>query len=183
MTTSLQSVPEPKTIALVGFRATGKSTVGQLLGQELHWPWWDSDLEIERETGTSVTEGFSRHGEQWFRDVEEQVVRRLLQECPAVVSLGGGAISRPSTRALLKSLDSVVWLQSSPETIAARMQGDPNSVTRRPNLTGLPAMDEIRALLAARDPLYAEVSHLRYNTDTLSPACIVDQIRSRLAAG
>jgi shikimate kinase len=160
-------------VVLVGFRGTGKSTVGRLLAQELHWPWRDSDQELERQSGQTISACFEQHGEAWFRAAEERVIEQLWSQVPCVLSLGGGAILSPLTRMRLKRDALVVWLRASPLTIEQRMQDDPHTATQRPALSQLDASEEIRVLLQAREPLYADVSLLNYTTDDMEPNSIV----------
>ncbi len=167
-------------VILIGYRATGKSTVAKILGQKLDVPAWDSDMEIERQAGMCIADIFAQNGETAFRDWESKVLADLLDSVDGSVILatGGGAVLRPENRQLLKQAGHVVWLTASPKTILRRLQGDPNSPSTRPNLTNLPAAEEIVALLEKRRPLYEETAHRVIDTETLSPEKIAETIVS-----
>jgi shikimate kinase len=143
-------------IVLVGLPGCGKSTVGRLLARRLRLPFFDSDQLIEREIGVAIKDFFEREGEAAFRDLESEMIAHLCAatEAGGVISTGGGAVLRPSNRAVLAGLDSVVYLRSSPEEIARRLRHD----TTRPLLQGVNPLVRLRELHAVRDPLYAEVA-------------------------
>jgi shikimate kinase len=143
-------------IVLVGLPGCGKSTVGRLLARRLRLPFFDSDQLIEREIGIAIKDFFEREGEAAFRDLESEMVAHLCAatEVGGVISTGGGAVLRPSNRAVLAGLDSVVYLRSSPEEIARRLRHD----TTRPLLQGVNPLVRLRGLHAVRDPLYVEVA-------------------------
>ncbi len=165
-------------LILIGYRATGKSTVAKILGAKLDIPVLDSDPEIERQSGKSIADIFAREGETAFRDRESKILADILNntEGPMILATGGGAILRPENRRLLRQSGHVVWLTASPETILRRLQGDPNSPTTRPSLTDLPAAEEIIALLEKRRPLYEETSHRMIDTETLAAEEIAEMI-------
>lgn len=144
------------TIALVGMPGSGKSTAGRQLARHLDWPFVDSDAEIERELGHSISAHFASHGEASFRDVEERVIERLSQPGePRVLATGGGAVLRERNRAhLLRPGNTVVYLRSTPEELARRLKHD----TQRPLLHGGDALRKLRELFRVRDPLYREVA-------------------------
>ncbi|MDR2761715.1 MAG: shikimate kinase [Planctomycetaceae bacterium] len=161
---------------LVGYRATGKTTVASILSDRFLIPAIDSDKEIEREAGKSIAEIFASCGEIVFRDMEESIISRLLLRGDSMIlSTGGGVILRESTREKLRLSGKVVWLQASPEIILGRMQADSKSKTTRPSLTSLPPLDEIIELLEKRKSLYEQVSTISINTDNLTPTQIADQ--------
>ena len=153
-----------KGLALVGYRGTGKTTVGRILAERLGWRFADADLEVERLTGRSVSTIFSEDGEPTFREWEERVVANLCTQPSTVIATGGGAILRESSRLALRSFGLVVWLTADPETLSRRLLRDQNRPNARPALTVAGTLDEIAAVLAARTSLYREVSHLEIDT-------------------
>jgi shikimate kinase len=80
-----------KTVALVGMMGSGKSAIGKVISSILDVPFSDADAEIERAAKLSIPEIFERHGEQFFRDKEDKVIKRLLREEPCILATGGGA--------------------------------------------------------------------------------------------
>jgi shikimate kinase len=155
-------------LALIGYRGAGKSTIGPRIAALGGAPVVDADQEIEKAEGKSIREIFSSLGEEHFRDLETQMLRRLLAaQAPTVLSLGGGVILQTENRALLKSCFAV-WLTASLEVILNRLEQDAEKRAQRPSLTGLPAADEVARLLAERRPYYAECADLTVQTDQLS---------------
>ncbi|HWB22165.1 MAG TPA: iron-containing alcohol dehydrogenase, partial [Gaiellaceae bacterium] len=137
-------------LALVGFMGAGKSTLGRIVADRLGRPFIDLDKRIEEESGATIAELFSAHGEPGFRELEAQVVRDALAvPSPSVLALGGGAITHPETRALL-GIARVVLVEIDVELAWARVRG-----TDRPL-----AQDEtsFRQLYDARQPVYHDVA-------------------------
>jgi shikimate kinase len=169
-------------ILLIGYRGTGKTTVGRLLAEQLDWTFVDADDEIEAAAGCSIAEIFAREGEAGFRDRETRVVMELCRRDRHVISLGGGAVLRDENRAAIKRSGYVVWLTAAPETIVSRVAGDASTSARRPNLTTRGGLAEIEALLAARRPLYEEVASTTIDTQGRSPHEIAADILQELSA-
>lgn len=170
-------------LILVGYRGTGKSTVGRQLAETLEWGFSDCDEELERQAGRSVAEIFALEGEAGFRERETQILRHLCQLDRQVLATGGGAVVRETNRQLLRHAGWVVWLRTQPETILQRLQADPSTIVRRPALTTLDSLTEIRTLLAQRSPLYASVADQVIDTDHLSPSEVVAAILSACKGG
>ncbi|MGR2751630.1 shikimate kinase [Agromyces arachidis] len=154
-------------IVLVGPMGAGKSRVGARLAASVGAPFVDTDQRIVRRHGP-IDEIFARDGEAGFRAIEREVVAEALGE-DAVISLGGGAVLDPDTRAALAALP-VVWLQVSAEAVAPRLSGG-----NRPLLAegGIERWIRIRD---ERRPLYEQVAGLTIDTSRRSVARIVDQI-------
>ena len=158
-------------IYLIGYRGTGKSTVAPLVAKRLGAPWsaLDLDIELEARAGRSITRVFEEEGEAGFRERE----RLLLEEVAAferrVVATGGGIIGMRENRDRLRC-GFVVWLTAVPESISRRLDLDHATIRSRPNLTARGGLEEIRELLAAREPYYRELARLKLATDTASPA-------------
>jgi len=120
-----------RNLILIGYRGTGKTTVGRLLAEKLDWAFVDADDEVQRRAGKTIAQIFADQGESAFRDVEEQVVMDLVQRSEHIVSLGGGAILRENNRRAICAAGSAIWLTASPETIHARLQSDSATAERR----------------------------------------------------
>ncbi len=129
----------------------GKTAIGTALARRLNVPFLDSDAEIELAANQTIAEIFERDGETFFRERETQVISRLLDGVPAVLSTGGGAFLRPENRALISGQGVSVWLRADLELLWQRVKHK----TTRPLLR----TDDPRATLAAiqveRDPIYA----------------------------
>ena len=141
-----------RTIALVGLMGAGKSTVGRRLAEKIGREFYDSDDEIEKAAGLSVSDIFSIHGEEEFRRGEHQVLKRLLEQPPHVLATGGGAYLNPETRALMREHAVTVWLNADLETLWKRVsKRDTRPLLRRPN-----AKQVLTDLLEAREPIYSQ---------------------------
>ncbi len=170
-------IVQPTHLYLTGYRGCGKSTIATLLADKLSIPSVDTDTVVETLAGKSIAEIFAQDGEESFRDLEASVVRSLASDQQSkIIALGGGAILRDASRNWIRSSGWVVWLTASPDVLAARIAGDTATAARRPSLSKLGTLDEIRAILAKREPLYNAVSHIEYDTETASLESLADQI-------
>jgi len=163
-------------LVLIGYRATGKTTLARLLAERLGWDWSDADVEIERRAGKSIARIFAEDGEPAFRDLEAAVVADLCRQKRLVLAAGGGAPMRPESREAMRASGKVVWLKAQPETIQARMADDATTEARRPDLTDKGGLEEIVALLARREPIYRRSAHLEVDTEGKVPDQIADEI-------
>lgn len=162
-------------IFLIGYRGSGKTTVGRALAARLGWDFVDADERIESAAGMSIKDIFRTAGEPAFRDLESSTLAHLAALTRTVVATGGGAVLRDQNRTLLRA-GFVVWLTASPETLTARIETDPTTATRRPNLTAAGGVDEVRALLAVRTPYYSQVADFVADAEHLSPDAAADAI-------
>jgi shikimate kinase len=175
-TISNQQSTIPMSLTLIGYRATGKTTLAKLLAARFQWDWIDADVEIERRAGKSIATIFAEDGEPAFRDLESLVIADLCQRDRLVIASGGGAPLREQNRRAMHAGGPVVWLTALPETILARMTGDATTVTRRPSLTDKSPLDEIVALLAIRGPMYKEAADCVVNTEGKTLEMLVEEI-------
>jgi shikimate kinase len=162
-------------ITLIGYRGSGKTTVAKSLAARLGWSWIDADAVIEKAAGCTIKEIFATEGESGFRDRERRSVAELLARDKLVLAAGGGAILNAQTRRDMKAAGPVVWLQASVAKLAERIDADPTTAGRRPNLAG-GGIDEIGRLLAEREPLYRECASHSIYTDNLDVSEIVERI-------
>ena len=165
-------------IFLVGYRATGKTTVGRLVAGRLGLQFVDADGYLEATCGKTVREVFRDEGEDGFRDRESAVLEELATAEAwdrHIVSTGGGVVIRPANRVHLRR-GFVARLTASAATIHARMTADAAAVGARPNLTPGGGLPEVGALLAAREPWYREVADVTVETEGRSPEQVADAI-------
>lgn len=128
----------------------GKSTVGRRLAEKLDRPFFDSDQEIEKAAGLSVSDIFALHGEEDFRRGEQKVLERLLNGPPHVLATGGGAYLNPLTRDLLREKAVTIWLNADLETLWKRVsRRNHRPLLRKPN-----AKDVLTDLFTSRKPIY-----------------------------
>lgn len=167
-------------IALVGFRASGKSLIGRLLARQDDRSFVDMDERLIASFGRDIDQWVRSEGWESFRQAESRLLEELARKQNLVVATGGGVVLSARNRRLLKTHFHVVWLKASVETTCARLQSDPQTVGNRPALTSLPLREEIQQTLAARWSLYEEVADLVLETDDLDPADLVSRLLARL---
>jgi shikimate kinase len=165
------SIMPPRRIVLTGFMGSGKSTVGPLVAGRLGWSFVDVDDVIESEAGAPIAALFARNGEARFRDREHQTITRIAARDGLVLALGGGAIERAETRALLLN---------GPGTLLVHLEVELSTTLARCGGT-----EHIRPVLAdhanlarrygLRLPLY-RTAHVSIHVDALTPEEIVDAI-------
>ncbi|MFQ5703377.1 MAG: shikimate kinase [Gemmatimonadales bacterium] len=158
-------------MVLVGPSGSGKSSVGRLLARKLTSRLFDIDSIIERRTGQKISELFASIGEAEFRAMEREETLRALQEPPAVIVPGGGWAAQPNNLAGLKSRALTVYLETSPEVSAGRLEGD----STRPLLNDGDLLARLRGLLAEREPFYSRCQ-CRISTDFKSVAEVADAV-------
>lgn len=150
-------------IALVGLRGAGKTTLGLLAAQTLGVAFIELDREIERASGMELSEIFATHGQAMFRQLERQCLEAVVGRFDKVViATGGSLVTEPATYDLLLSTCFVVWLSAMPEEHMDRVlkQGD-----LRPMAEGPQAMDDLKAILESRTPLYARANAVVSTSD------------------
>jgi shikimate kinase len=172
-------------IILIGYRGSGKSSVGKLLAQQLKWAWCDSDDEIEAGIDVSIADVFAQQGESHFRDLETAAIERLMDASDAdgqVISLGGGAPMQPRNRELWKDRATCVYLKGSARTLYQRISSDESSENRRPDLTDEGGLAEVQKMLDLRSATYQLCADLIVDVDDRTPTEIVDQIEKYYSA-
>jgi shikimate kinase len=159
-------------VVLVGFMGAGKTTVGQIIAERLGQPFIDSDVLIEQRLGRSIREVFVTEGEPYFRELERATIGDLVRAGDAVISLGGGAVEEPRTRAVLRDAR-VVYLRVSFDEAMSRVQGDVDRpMLHRPDLT---------EVYKRREPVYEDVAALIVDTDGRQPDAIAREALAGLA--
>jgi XRE family aerobic/anaerobic benzoate catabolism transcriptional regulator len=164
-------------VTLVGLRGAGKSTIGPLLAERRGVPFIEMDTLIREASGLPLDQLFELHGERYYRRLERETLRDVLSRGePAILAAAGGVVNEPATWELLREGTFVIWLTADPEDHWNRVvaQGD-----RRPMRDNPAAMDELRGILRAREPVYAE-ARLRVNTSGSTPEQVVSGIERAL---
>jgi shikimate kinase len=163
-------------VYLVGMMGSGKSSVGALLARRLGWRFLDLDAEVERSVGKSVADIFADGGEASFRAHERRFVASAATgDTPAVVAVGGGAVTDSDNRRRMSKSGTVIWMRARDDTLIERVA----TGTGRPLLAGDPS-EALRRLHSRRRPLYAEVSDIVIDVDGLSQPEVADRMLAAL---
>jgi shikimate kinase len=148
-----------KPIVLVGLMGCGKSTIGRRLATRLNLRFADTDDEIERAAGMTISDIFARYGESHFRDLERRVIQRMLNIGQGVMATGGGAFMNDETRAAIQEKSISIWLDADIPTLVERV----GRRSHRPLLKDRDATEVLRELAEVRNPIYAQ-AHLRVSS-------------------
>lgn len=160
-------------IYLVGFMGAGKSTVGEILADNLDCPLYDTDEEIEKLAGKAIPEIFDKEGEQAFRDYETETLKRLSRkDPPLVVATGGGLPIREENRKLMKKTGLPVLLEVDAETAIERVGEAPNRPLFRNG-------DEVKQLLEDRQPIYEKIE-TKIDTRDKSVADVIQSLEDEI---
>ncbi len=159
-------------IVLTGFMCTGKTSVGEKLSKKLNYEYVDIDELIEKHTSMKIAEIFEKYGEQFFRDIESEIVEKVSKLDKKVISTGGGVVLRDKNMRNLKENGIIINLTASPQTIYERLKNQPGI---RPLLNKPNPLEEIQKLLNFREPYYQNCD-IRINTDNLKIDEVVDKI-------
>jgi shikimate kinase len=154
-------------IALIGYRGTGKSTIGRHVAAHLRMEFIDADVLLVERAGKSIKAIFEMEGEAAFREREAGIIRELAGRTNLLIATGGGVVLRPENVEALRQRATVIWLQADAETLHARIIADPVTAASRPHLAG-GGLEEVRKLLAVREPLYASAAHVTLDVSSLS---------------
>ena len=152
-----------KTIFLVGARASGKTTMGRLLAEKLHYSFIDTDVYLYETTKQTVAEIVEKEGWEGFRKQESQVLKDVTQPC-RVIATGGGMILADQNRLHMQKRGIVFFLSAPANILAERLMKDPN-IAQRPSLTGLSIVDEMEKVLEDRHHLYMDCASHVINVD------------------
>ncbi len=151
-----------RNIILIGFMGSGKTSVGHRLAEQLSYRFRDTDQLLEQKSGDTISHIFSVHGEEYFRDMETNLLKELFPVIDhTVLSTGGGLPLREQNTKLLKELGFVVFLKASKQTTLARLRGD----TSRPLLQGEDLEQKVERMLEIRTPIYEKAAHKLITTD------------------
>jgi shikimate kinase len=174
---SVRRALQKRSIILVGMMGSGKSSIGRRLAAALDLPFVDADAEIEEAAGMTIEDMFAVHGEPYFREGEERVIRRILQCGPQVLSTGGGAVASPRTRAVIARSGISLWLDAPVTLLLQRVMRRDN----RPLLKTDDPKAVLERLLAQRRAFYAEAD-LKIESRDAPHEAVVDEILALLSS-
>jgi shikimate kinase len=165
-----------KNIILIGYRCTGKTSVGKQVAEELKLPFYDTDQMITHRIGKTIKQWVEEKGWASFRQEEKAIIKEIASREPGVISLGGGAVMDLENRELLRSMGLIVWLTADADTILARMKSDPLNEDNRPPLSEKDWENETREILSLRSPIYRQTSDFPLDTEGKTVETIAEEL-------
>jgi shikimate kinase len=161
-------------LVLIGYRGTGKTAVGRILGQRLDLPKISLDEEVVRREARRIPEIVEADGWDYFRDRESELIKEFAKEDGQILDCGGGVVERPENIEVLRANGTVYWLTAPAEVIISRIQEDAD----RPSLVeGKSFTEEVEEVLARRQEQYAAAAHVTIDTSDLNPDEVADAIQ------
>jgi shikimate kinase len=154
-----------KHIFLIGYRCSGKTSIGRNLAEERKLPFYDTDAMIIDRIGKTIREWVVEKGWESFRQIEKAVIRGTSSLTPGVIALGGGAVMDPENREQIKKNGLTVWLTADVQTIMKRMSADPLNKDMRPSLSKGNLEAEVRTTLSERLPCYGQTADFIVDTE------------------
>lgn len=154
-----------RNIALIGFRATGKSAVGQIVARMLDRVFIDMDRHLTASAGREIACWVRLEGWDSFRKAESELLEALGTKRGLVVATGGGVVLAAANRRVLARDFVTIWLKAPARVIGERIAADSQSVSTRPPLSDMAPDEEIGTLLREREPLYAESADFELDTE------------------
>lgn len=167
-----------KNIYLVGFMGTGKTAVGRVLAERLSRKFVEMDQLIEKQENKEIKDIFAENGQDYFRKLESQLLKKLSSQSNLVVSCGGGIVCNQDNLDILQNTGYVFSLSASPNSIFERIKGS----NHRPLLNGTDPLEKIKELLETRK-LFYEKAGIKIDTNNLSVEDVADYILKLLENG
>ena len=168
-------------IILIGYRCTGKTSVGKKIAEQLGIPFFDTDEIIQKHTGNSIREIVDEKGWDAFRAEERATIKKLSSLTDGIIAAGGGSVMDAENRKALKQDGLCVWLTADVSTIVARMKNDRTTTTQRPPLSDGGLERETVEILEAREPFYQEMADCIVDTAGKGIDAVIDEVCSELA--
>lgn len=162
-------------IYLIGFMGAGKSTVARRLAELTGAQRIEMDQWIEEQQKEKITDIFSKYGEEYFRDLETELLKSLVKQQNLIVSCGGGSVLRDENARLMKEAGRIILLSATAETVYERVKHS----TNRPILNGNMSVEYIRELLEKRRARYESVADEMIVTDQKTVEQICEEIRGK----
>jgi shikimate kinase len=167
-------------IYLIGFRCTGKSSVGNALAAVLGWHFIDMDDLLVETEGFSIAEIVADQGWNAFRRMEKKLLKRVSLMEKQVVATGGGIVLDNNNIDVMKKTGRVIWLKAEPDTIRKRMLSDEKTADFRPALSSKGVIEEIKETLIKRRPIYQIAQDMMVDTDNISTDGICSLLKRQL---
>jgi len=162
-------------IVLIGYRGSGKTTVGSRLAARLQMKFVDTDDLIESKEG-HISDIVKSKGWDYFRRLEKSVIEEISKGSNLIIAPGGGAVLDTDNVNALKRDGLIIWLKADQQTLLKRIQKDQGSSTRRPTLTGKGTLEEIEETISERGPFYEKASEIQIDTSAPDVEAVVEDI-------
>lgn len=162
-------------IILIGYRGSGKSTVGSRLASRTGRRFVDTDDLIESKEG-QIREMVESRGWDYFRTIEKKMIEEISKEDNLVIALGGGAVLDPDNVVNLSKNGLILWLKTDREVLQKRINQDPRTFASRPTLTGKGTIEELEEIMVFRDPYYEKAAKIQVDTSSMNVEAIVENI-------
>jgi shikimate kinase len=162
-------------IILIGYRGSGKSTVGSRLAARLQMKFVDTDDLIESKEG-HISDIVKSKGWDHFRRLEKSVIEEISKGNNLIIAPGGGTVLDADNVKALKRSGFIIWLKADQQILLKRIQKDQVSSTRRPTLTGKGILEEIEETISEREPFYEKASEIQIDTSALDVEAVVEDI-------
>jgi shikimate kinase len=163
-------------VVLIGYRATGKSSVGKSLSSKLKIAFWDTDLMVEKNMAMPVKEIVAFHGWDFFRLKEKETIKTLMQKKAGVFATGGGVVLDQENVDLLKQAGVIIWLNAPLQDIVDRLNKDAQNKAIRPQFTTGNIAEETVNIMQQRLPLYEKAADYTVDTTGKKVAQIAEEI-------
>jgi shikimate kinase len=163
-------------VVLIGYRATGKSTVGRILSAKLKIAFWDADAMLEKSMAMPVKEIVALHGWDFFRAKEKETIKTLAQKNTCVIATGGGVVLAQENVDLLKQVGVIIWLNAPLQDIVDRLNKDAQSAAIRPQFTDGNIVQETVDMMKQRILLYENAADHTVDTASKSAVQVAEEI-------
>jgi shikimate kinase len=163
-------------IVLIGYRGAGKSIVGKQLANRLGMKFVDTDSHIEERHQKRISDIVVSQGWDYFRNLEKRLIQEISIQDNLVIAPGGGVVLDANNIISLRKKGFIIWLKAEPEVLLKRMGEDPQTTSQRPPLTEKGTLEEIKEVLAYRNPFYEWASGAQLDTSSLDVETVVENI-------
>jgi shikimate kinase len=173
-----ETQPDQLNVILVGLPGSGKTTVGRAAARLLNWPFIDFDTEIERREHADIPQIFERHGEAYFRRLEQEFTREVAGCAKTMMSTGGGWVTNAESVALLRQRGRIIYLRAAPSLLVERLA---LARVRRPLLEVPDPLGTLERLYSERRVLYEQADHI-IDTEVVDRKALIEQVRRYAAS-
>lgn len=163
-------------LVLIGFRGTGKTTVGKILARRTGMDFIDTDELIEKIMDLSIQQIVAQKGWRFFRDLEKKVISEVADKDFKIIAAGGGSVLEAENAQVLKKNGLIVWLKADLQVICARLAKDAETTAKRPSLTGRGTLMEIEEVLREREAIYTQIAMMEIDTTNLDAETAAEKI-------